>query len=74
MLVLSRKNQESIIIGSNIEIVVVGIEGDQVKLGIRAPKDVEIHRKEIYIAIQEENRAAASQTFSLADVSKLFKK
>jgi len=58
MLVLSRKTNESIIIGENIEILVVEIKGDQVKLGINAPKDVSLYRGEIYEAIQKENREA----------------
>lgn len=74
MLVLSRKSNESIMLGSNIEIVVLGVEGDNVKLGIRAPKEIDIFRKEIYIAIQEENRAAASQKIPISDVHKLFEK
>ncbi|WP_105616947.1 carbon storage regulator CsrA [Vallitalea okinawensis] len=59
MLALSRKKDESIIIDSNIEIVVLDISGDQVKLGIRAPKHISIHRKEIYLQIQQENTMAA---------------
>ncbi|HTG68690.1 MAG TPA: carbon storage regulator CsrA [Candidatus Udaeobacter sp.] len=74
MLVLSRKSNESIMIGGNIEIIVLGVEGDTVKLGIRAPREVDIHRKEIYMAIQEENRAAATHTIAIDEVSKLFKK
>ncbi|MCA0757555.1 carbon storage regulator CsrA [Paenibacillus sp. N4] len=74
MLVLSRKTNESIMIGGNIEIIVLGVEGDNVKLGIRAPREVEIHRKEIYSIIQEENRAAAAKRISIDEVSKLFKK
>ncbi|WP_169084588.1 carbon storage regulator CsrA [Paenibacillus sp. PL91] len=74
MLVLSRKTNESIMIGANVEIIVLGVEGDNVKLGIRAPKEVDIHRKEIYMAIQAENRAAATNALSIEDVSKLFKK
>jgi len=74
MLVLSRKSNESIMIGANIEIIVLGVEGDNVKLGIRAPKEVDIYRKEIYVAIQAENRAAATNPVSLEDVSKFFKK
>lgn len=58
MLVLSRKNKQSIMIGDDIEITIVAIEGDQVKVGINAPKKVEIHRKEIYLAIQEANEEA----------------
>ena len=60
MLVLTRKNTEAIRIGDNIEISVIAIDGDQVKLGISAPKSVEIHRKEIYDAIQLENNEAAN--------------
>ena len=52
MLVLSRKKNESIVINDNITIVVVEIRGDKVRLGIEAPKDVPVHRKEIYDAIQ----------------------
>lgn len=58
MLVLSRKINESIIIGDHIEIKVLSIEGDQVKLGIVAPKNVKVHRSEVYKAIQEQNKAA----------------
>jgi carbon storage regulator len=61
MLVLTRKLQETLKIGHDIEVSILSIEGDQVKLGINAPKHVEIHRKEIYLAIQEENNQA-SQT------------
>lgn len=60
MLVLSRKEDESIIINDNIEIKVVGIKQDQVKIGIVAPRDVKIFRKEIYDLIQAENIAAAN--------------
>ena len=60
MLVLSRKKEESIIIDENIEIMVVGIQDGKVKLGIKAPKNIEIHRKEIYQAIQNENKKAAN--------------
>ena len=52
MLVLSRKKNESIVINDNITIVVVEIRGDKVRLGIEAPKDVPVHRKEIFDAIQ----------------------
>lgn len=65
MLVLTRKLNESIQIGDDIEIKVLGIEGDQIKLGIAAPKSVEIHRKEIYIDIQEQNNAAANLSTDL---------
>ncbi len=55
MLVLTRKRDESIIIGDNIIITVIGIRGDKVRLGIEAPKEVSIHRQEVYEAIQREN-------------------
>ena len=58
MLALTRKKGESIVIGDNIEIVLLGINGEQVKLGIIAPKSIPVYRKEIYIQIQEENKAA----------------
>jgi carbon storage regulator len=60
MLVLTRKLQESIKIGNEIEITVLGVEGEQVKLGISAPKNVEIHRKEVFLSIKEENNIAAN--------------
>ncbi|NSW90065.1 MAG: carbon storage regulator CsrA [Firmicutes bacterium] len=59
MLVLTRKKDQSIVIGDNIEITVLEIQGDQVRIGVKAPKNVVIHRKEIYLEIQEENRRAA---------------
>ncbi|MCD7034445.1 carbon storage regulator CsrA [Metabacillus sp. GX 13764] len=65
MLVLTRKLNESIKIGDDIEIKIVAIQGDQIKLGIEAPKHVDIHRKEIYLSIQEENSSAASISVDL---------
>ncbi len=59
MLVLSRKKNESIIVGEDIEIVVLDIQGDQVRLGIKAPINVSVHRKEVFEEIQQENRKAA---------------
>jgi len=59
MLVLSRQRDETIMIGDDIEITVVDIRRDKVRLGIKAPSDVSVHRKEVYEAIQRENRAAA---------------
>lgn len=60
MLALSRKQGESIVIGNNIEITVLEARGDQVKIGISAPKSVPVYRKEIYAQIQEENREAVA--------------
>lgn len=54
MLVLSRKKNESIIIGENIRIVIVEVRGDKVRLGIEAPGDVPVHRQEVYNAIQRD--------------------
>lgn len=59
MLILARKSNERIMIGDDIEIAVVEIRGDQVKLGIVAPESVKVYRREVFDAIQEENRAAA---------------
>lgn len=59
MLVLTRKVNENIIIGDNTEIMIVEIKGDQVKIGINAPKEISVYRGEIYQEIQNENIAAA---------------
>ncbi len=67
MLALSRKLQESIIIGDNIEITILSISKDQVKIGINAPKSIPVHRKEIYVQIQEENKEAANLAHSVLD-------
>jgi len=64
MLVLTRKLKEAIQIGDDVEITVLAIHGDQVKLGIHAPKHVDIHRKEVYLAIQAENNAASRTSAS----------
>lgn len=58
MLALSRKQNESIIIGDDIEITILDVRNDQVKIGISAPKEVGIYRKEIYVQIQNENKKA----------------
>jgi carbon storage regulator len=73
MLVLSRKKGESIVIDDQIEVTVVAVDGDVIKLGIEAPKNISIHRKEIYLAIQEENKAAIRLDFDINDL-KNFKK
>jgi carbon storage regulator len=59
MLVLSRQRDETIMIGDNIEITIVDIRGDKVRLGITAPATIPVHRKEVYEAIQRENREAS---------------
>lgn len=62
MLVLSRKQDEKIIIGDSITLMVVSIQGDKVRLGIEAPKEVTIHREEVYRAIQEERNRQSSDS------------
>jgi carbon storage regulator len=59
MLVLSRQRDETIMIGDDVEVTIVDIRGDKVRLGITAPKEITVHRKEVYEAIKRENRAAA---------------
>ena len=67
MLVLSRKLNESIMIGDDIEIVVVDIKYDQVKLGINAPKYIPVHRREVYEDIQRENTVASKVGKAIVD-------
>ena len=69
MLTLSRKKGESLVVNNNIEITVLDIRGDQIKIGISAPKEVSIYRKEVYLEIQKENEAA--QQISMDDVEAL---
>lgn len=64
MLVLSRKKNESIVINNDITIVVVEIRGDKVRLGVEAPKDVPVHRKEVYEAIQRHSLLPPGETSS----------
>ena len=65
MLVLTRKNGETIKIGDDIEITVISSKNDQVKIGIKAPKNIEILRKEIYEQIQEEDQQASKDITNL---------
>lgn len=75
MLVLSRKLNESIIINDNIEVKIVEIKGEHIKLGISAPPSIPIHRKEVYLAIQQENFAATKfLPTDLSKISKILKK
>ena len=59
MLILSRKINEKICIGGNITLTIIDVKGDQVKVGVEAPKEVKVFRQEVYDAIQKENKAAA---------------
>ena len=68
MLALSRKKDEAIVINNNVEITIIEIKGDQVKLGISAPKSVPIYRKEVYVQIEEANKESVS---SAVDVEAL---
>lgn len=71
MLVLSRQKEQTIMIGDNIEITVVDIRGDKVRLGITAPIEIPVHRKEVYDAIQRENKEAAN--VKLQDITNVAK-
>jgi carbon storage regulator len=78
MLVLARRLNESIMIGDDIEVIVIDIKGDQVKFGIKAPKNVTVHRKEIFDEIKGQNIAASKSVdfdpSKLRDLSDLFTK
>lgn len=75
MLVLTRKVGESINIGNNIKVTIINMDGGQVRLGIEAPRDVIVHREEIYIKILEENRQAAkTSTLDLKTIATNWKK
>ncbi len=71
MLVLARRLNESIMIGDDIEVVVIDIKGDQVKLGIRAPRKITVHRKEIYMEIKNANIDASKSEFDPAKLREL---
>lgn len=73
MLALSRKSGESIVIGKDIKISILEIKGDQIKIGIDAPKNVTIYREEIFKQIEEENKEAMKQNNAKESLSKLFK-
>lgn len=68
MLVLSRRKNESIMIGDTIEIKIIAIDSDQVKIGIEAPREIGVHRKEVYVSIQEENEQAVHSNFELSEL------
>ena len=69
MLVLTRRSGESVMIGDDVVITVLEVRGDVIRLGIRAPRDIQVHREEIYRELQASNREAASPT---ADAVKVF--
>ena len=69
MLVLSRKKNESIVIDNDITIVVVEIRGDKVRLGIEAPKEIPVHRREVYDAIKRNEQLEAKQPAASADAA-----
>ncbi len=72
MLALSRKENESVMIGNDIEVTILEIKSDQVKLGIKAPRSVSIYREEIYLQIQQANREAAEAKKPAGSLEQLF--
>lgn len=73
MLVLTRKTNESIMIGDEVKITVVEVRGDQVKLGITAPKRISVHREEIFLEIRKENIKAAASQIGLGELGQIWK-
>lgn len=73
MLVITRKPEQSIVIGGEVEVVVLGITKDGVRLGIKAPRSVQVHRREVFEAIAAENRAAAEAKVPLQDAAALLR-
>lgn len=71
---LARKKDEAIIINDDVEVTVIEIKGDQVKLGITAPKSVPIYRKEVYVQIKDANKEATQQAIDVKALNQLFKK
>ena len=74
MLILTRKKNESLVINGDIEIKIVALDDGKVKIGIEAPRSVEIHRKEVFEKIQEENRASILEKKHLDELKKYIKK
>jgi carbon storage regulator len=72
MLVLSRKKDQAIMIGDNIELTIIEIQGDQVRIGINAPKNVAVYRRELFLEIQQENKKAANS--GMVDLGQILKK
>ena len=73
MLVITRKPEQSIIIGGEVEVIVLGITKDGVRLGIKAPREVQVHRREVFEAIAAENRAAATTHVPVQDAAALLR-
>ena len=70
MLVLTRRAGESLVIGNDVTVTVLEVRGDQVRIGIDAPKTVPIHREEVYVQVQQENRGAVASASRAADMLK----
>lgn len=73
MLALSRKAGESIIIGNDIEVTILEVKGEQVKIGINAPKSISVYRKELYLQIQEANKEAVAADVNVSSLQELLK-
>lgn len=73
MLALSRKKGEALVINNNVEITILEIKGEQVKIGISAPKEVPVYRKEVYVQIQEANKEAMDAGTAMEGLKNLFK-
>ncbi|MCR5716568.1 MAG: carbon storage regulator CsrA [Lachnospiraceae bacterium] len=71
MLALSRKKHEALVINNNVEITILDIKGDQVKLGISAPKSVPVYRKEVYLQIQEANQESMKESVAADQINEL---
>ena len=71
MLALSRKKNEALIINNNVEVTILEVKGDQVKIGIEAPREIPVYRKEVYLQIQEANKQAL-ETESLEALKNIF--
>lgn len=70
MLVLTRRAGESIVIGNEVTVTVLDVRGDQIRIGIDAPRTVPIHREEVYVQVQQENRGAVASASQAADLLK----
>ena len=71
MLALTRKKGEALVINNNVEITILEIRGDQIKIGVNAPKEVPVYRKEVYLQIQKENKASVAE-YKMAELKNLF--